>query len=299
VSVSGGGGSFGRGVCSLACIMAQLMRCGCTACESSMRVVISGATLPPNGSRRENLHPRSARRRCCRSRLTHQSQTAFLIWLEMEWLDIALRVQELTTALATFNRVDQQAIRVSVTCAADGTICLSLGCSAVLAAPTAVACVTAQTLRSAISKNCLPANSPCSVDRLRQQYYLRLWSHTRQIFTRRRQKGNPDKSAPTAVAILFAIQMYPAYLTVGVFLVVESRVLQRRALLLPRRIHLSTSQLVPAQPRHNRCHGLRGPQRGVRCGQCLRRNHQQLCPAQFSRPPFPSFSANADTADNV
>lgn len=80
---------------------------------------------------------------------------------------MALRVQELTTALTSFNRVDQQAIRVSVTSPADGTISLSLGCSAVLATPTTVAYVTAQTLRSAISKNCLPtwaALSPCTTD---------------------------------------------------------------------------------------------------------------------------------------
>ena len=46
-------------------------------------------------------------------------------WSGSNW-DIALRVQELTTALASFNRVDQQAIRVSVTSPADGTISLSL-----------------------------------------------------------------------------------------------------------------------------------------------------------------------------
>ena len=84
-------------------------------------------------------------------------------WSGSSW-DIALRVQEFTTALATFNRVDQQAIRVSVTSPADGTISLSLGCSAVLATPTTVAYVTAETLRSAISNNCLPANSPCTTD---------------------------------------------------------------------------------------------------------------------------------------
>jgi hypothetical protein len=68
-------------------------------------------------------------------------------WNGSYW-DTALRVQELATALATFNRVDQQAMRVPVTCAADGTISLSLGCSAALATPTTLAYVTAQTLRS-------------------------------------------------------------------------------------------------------------------------------------------------------
>jgi hypothetical protein len=82
------------------------------------------------------------------SRTNHKLQ--FLCgqrWNGSYWV-AALRVQELTTALATFNGADQQAVRVPVTCAAHGTISLSLGCSAALAAPTTLAHVTAQTLRS-------------------------------------------------------------------------------------------------------------------------------------------------------
>ena len=118
-------------------------------CHGNLHQAVSTAALPPLPTR---------------APITNKLQ--FLSgqeWSGSYW-DIALRVQEFTTALATFNRVDQQAIRVSVTCAADGTISLSLGCSAVLATPTTVAYVTAETLRSAISSNCLPANSPCTTD---------------------------------------------------------------------------------------------------------------------------------------
>jgi hypothetical protein len=84
-------------------------------------------------------------------------------WIGSSW-SIALRVQELTTALATVNRVNQQAISVSVASPADGTVSLSLGCSAMLASATTIAYVTAQTLRSAISSNFDGKNSPYKAD---------------------------------------------------------------------------------------------------------------------------------------
>lgn len=48
VFVSGGYYSFGVDVWSLACIMAELMRCVCIACDSDRHEVISGAALPSN-----------------------------------------------------------------------------------------------------------------------------------------------------------------------------------------------------------------------------------------------------------
>jgi hypothetical protein len=93
VSVSGGGGSFGGGVLR---IMAQLMRCGCTACGSDGRGVISSAAWPSNLSRRvfltETFMTRSVRQRCCPSQLTHQSQTAIFMWPAMEWLVLGYRL---------------------------------------------------------------------------------------------------------------------------------------------------------------------------------------------------------------
>jgi hypothetical protein len=82
-------------------------------------------------------------------------------WSGSSW-DIELRIQEFTTALATVARVNQQAIVVSVT---DGTVSLSLGCSALLTSSTGtVAFVTAATLRAVISAHCVRANSPCVAD---------------------------------------------------------------------------------------------------------------------------------------
>ena len=46
--MSGGYYSFGVDVWSLACIMAELMRCVCIACDSDRHEVISGAALTSN-----------------------------------------------------------------------------------------------------------------------------------------------------------------------------------------------------------------------------------------------------------
>jgi len=137
VSVSGGGGSFGGGVCSLACIMAQLHALRLHrmrkqyACRNQWRRFAAERFAPWKPASRGQLVSAVA---AAASRTSHKLLfSAGQQWSGSSW-DIALRVQELTTALATFNRVDQQAMPVSVTCAADGTICLSLGCSAALAA---------------------------------------------------------------------------------------------------------------------------------------------------------------------
>ena len=85
-------------------------------------------------------------------------------WSGSSW-DIQLRIQEFTTALATVARVNQQAIVVSATSPADGTISLSLGCSALLTSSTGtVAFITAATLRAVISAHCVRTNSPCVAD---------------------------------------------------------------------------------------------------------------------------------------
>jgi len=85
-------------------------------------------------------------------------------WSGSSW-DIELRIQEFTTALATVARVNQQAIVVSMTSPADGTISLSLGCSSLLTSSTGtVAFITAATLRAVISAHCVRTNSPCVAD---------------------------------------------------------------------------------------------------------------------------------------